>query len=136
MRKAQSSLELLIVLAGFFAFLAAWLPVANSIRSQGEAALSLTFAELALSDLANAGDEAFILGSGNSREIRMRLRGNAELSFSSGNAAITSNGAVLSRQVRFASSSRLDLRKGISCIMAENAGGEIRFTEVPCTGAR
>lgn len=134
--KAQSSLELLLVSAAFFAFLAAWVPVINGVRAQGTQAVALTYAELALSDLAGAGEEVHILGSGNSREVFLRMPEEAEVKFGRGNATITTGNSTISRPIRFASMDRLKLNKGINCIMVENRGGAVRFSVIPCTGAQ
>lgn len=67
--RGQSSIEFLILLAAFFAFLAAWVPVINSVRQASAESMEQKYAELALSDLVGAGDEVFILGSGNAREV-------------------------------------------------------------------
>ncbi len=133
-RKAQSSMELLLITAAFFAFLAVWAPLIGGIQARGEKALERSYAELALSDVVGAGEEVRIFGSGSSRELELRLPDDAEFGFSDGNATIAINNSTFSRPAPFACADRLSLDAGQGCILAENSGGAIRFAVIPCTG--
>lgn len=132
--RAQASLELLLVAAAFFAFLALWAPLIGGIRARSDAALGLSYAELALSDLVGAGEEAQILGSGSSRELLLRMGSRAEVEFSGGNATITVGNSTLSRPARFSCGERLSLEQGQGCVLVENREGAIHFAVIPCTG--
>ncbi|MEW6329734.1 MAG: class III signal peptide-containing protein [Candidatus Micrarchaeota archaeon] len=78
--RAQVSLEFLILLAAFVAFLTIWVPLVFGVRQAGEDALSREYAKLALADIKNAADEVCILGKNNAREIELNLRGKWKMS--------------------------------------------------------
>lgn len=130
MAKGQQSLELLILLAAFFAFLAVWVTVINSVRQGSAESMEQKYAELALSDLVGAGDEVYILGSGNARELELRLMGNATVSFDAGNASISIlNGSrSWGREVRFRTGDAgIELEKGVNRLLVRNEGGSVAF---------
>ena len=126
--KAQASVELLLVSAAFLAFLAVWLPAINSIMAQGKQAIALSHAELALSDLAGAGEELSILGSKNAQELLIRMPCNAEADFSGKKATMSACGAELSRPIRFSSPSAIRLSAGLNRVAVENRNGEIIYS--------
>ncbi len=134
MRKGQSSLEFLLILAAFFAFLAVWVTVINSVREKSADAMEQKYAELALSDLAGAGDEVYILGSGNARELNVRLLGNATVSFEGGNVSISilNDSRSFGREVRFKTSQDgIELEKGVNRIIVKEEGDLVVFEKQP-----
>jgi hypothetical protein len=126
--------ELLEPVKASFAFSGRAIAAVNVDPDDGEKALERSYAELALSDLVSAGEEVRIFGSGSSQELELRLPDDAEVGFSGGSATIAINNSTFSRPAPFACADRLRLEAGQECILAENSGGEIRFSVIPCTG--
>ena len=90
------------------------------------------YAELALSDLVGAGDEVYVLGNGNSREVQVRLLGKAEVGFGPGerNASISvlNGSTVLWKGTMFRTGSgRIELDGGVSSVTVRCEGGEVEF---------
>ena len=79
MGKAQVSLEFLVLMAAFLAFLAAWLPLIGKMKADSERALSISYARESAARLAGALDDVCMLGGGNVREVDVRLVGGARV---------------------------------------------------------
>jgi len=73
MSRAQVSLEFLIILAAFLAFLAVWIPVLGKINSGEEQGIAVGYARESAVRLAGALDDVCMLGEGNVRIVEMRL---------------------------------------------------------------
>ncbi|RLG20090.1 hypothetical protein DRN67_00880 [Candidatus Micrarchaeota archaeon] len=73
MKRAQVSLEFLILLIAFLAFLAAWLPLLAEIKEGAERRVALNRAREAGARLAGALDDVCILGEGNVRELELNF---------------------------------------------------------------
>jgi len=84
-RKGQVTLEALLVLAAFFAFLAIWAPLSESVRERMIQHSDGLEASSALSRLSYAAEEAFLLGNGNAREVRVEALAGKALRVSDGN---------------------------------------------------
>jgi len=69
--RGQASIEALLVLAAFLAFLAIWVPVSEGARGRMISHAKEVEAEAALSRIAYAAEEAYLLGNGNVREVRV-----------------------------------------------------------------
>lgn len=67
--RAQVSLEFLLVLAAFLAFLALWVPVQIELIETTKASLQAKQLQLALADVKNAADAVCTLGNGNEKTI-------------------------------------------------------------------
>lgn len=67
--RAQLSLEMLLVLAIILTALSVLIPLEESLREKLSASAQDTATELSLARLASAAEQAFLLGSGNSRDI-------------------------------------------------------------------
>ena len=83
-RKGQTTLEALLVLAAFFAFLAIWAPLSESVRERMMQHADGLEASSALSRVAYAAEEAFLLGNGNAREVRVEALAGKALRVSDG----------------------------------------------------
>lgn len=79
MGRAQLSLEFLILLAAFLAFLALWIPVLAKVKAGSEEGMAIAYARESAARLAGALDDVCMLGRGNVREIEMRLVGPAQI---------------------------------------------------------
>lgn len=132
MGKGQSTVEFLIILAAFFAFLALWVPVVNGVRQGSAESMEQKYAELALSDLVGAGDEVYVLGNGNSRELNLRLLGNATVKFDpearNASISILNGNRKLWREMRFnATNEELELDEGVNRVRVSYADGRVKF---------
>ena len=79
MRRGQVSLEFLIILAAFLAFLAVWIPVLGKINSGAQQGIAVGYAKESAVRLAAALDDVCMLGQGNVRVVEMRLAGPAQV---------------------------------------------------------
>jgi len=79
MGRAQVSLELLVLVAAFLAFLAAWLPVLGGIKEGAERGIAVSLARDSAARLAGALDDVCMLGEGNARVVEVRLAGGARV---------------------------------------------------------
>ena len=68
--KAQVSLELLFVLAAFLAVLAILIPLEEGIRDKAVLLAENSAARAELAQLGHATDSVYLLGNGNTREIK------------------------------------------------------------------
>jgi len=82
--KAQASLELLLVLAAFISVLALILPRVESVREGVLASVQAGEEQAELARIAHAAAEAYLLGDGNVRELRMHALAGKTLSISDG----------------------------------------------------
>ncbi len=94
MVRAQLSIEFLILLAAFVAFLIIWVPLVFGVRQTGEDALSREYAKLALADIKNAADDVCVLGKNNARELEINLKGGWKVT-AGGNEIKFGNGAAV-----------------------------------------
>ncbi|MDO8339029.1 MAG: class III signal peptide-containing protein [Candidatus Burarchaeum sp.] len=77
--RAQVSLEFLIILAAFLAFLAVWIPVLGKINDGAQQGIATGYAKESAARLAAALDDVCMLGEGNVRLVEMRLAGPARV---------------------------------------------------------
>ncbi|MGC8850763.1 MAG: hypothetical protein ACP5O3_00835 [Candidatus Micrarchaeia archaeon] len=138
MRKhSQASVELIILLAALFAFLAAFIPAINSARALANFAAVSRAQESALSRVAEAASHASVLGNGNSFSTPVFLpadntsfffdadSGELRMSFASSGRASNSSRA-LSFPVSLYNATRLprgSFQATVSCL-----NGEVRVS--------
>jgi len=79
MSRAQVSLEFLILVAAFLAFLAAWLPVLGKVKAETEQGIAISFARESAARLAGALDDVCMLGEGNVRLVDLNVVGSASV---------------------------------------------------------
>jgi hypothetical protein len=130
--RAQVSLELLVVLAAFFAFLVLWLPVTQGARNALEFGIAAKQAHLALGELKGAAEEVRVLGEGSAKTVRFTLSSDAALSYDapSGTVSISveagGRGASFEERVAFPMELTVsELRRGGSNVSVRNAGNAV-----------
>lgn len=129
--RGQVSLELLVVLAAFFAFLVLWLPVTQGARNALEFGIAAKQARLALSELKSAAEEVRILGEGSTKAVRFTLSSDALLSYDAAPGTLSislgANGrsASFDEKINFPIELGAVLRKGDNAISVRNAGGAV-----------
>ncbi|VVC04591.1 Uncharacterised protein [Candidatus Burarchaeum australiense] len=77
--RAQVSLEFLVLVAAFLAFLAAWMPVISRINADAGKGIAEMQARETASGLAAALDDVCMLGEGNVRMVDVKLAGPADV---------------------------------------------------------
>lgn len=131
-KRAQTSLEMLVVLAALFAFFAAFLPVIRGGIEAAEFSVAARANAAALNDLAGMAREAFVLGRGNSFSRRVWLAGNGTLGFNatSSSLALAFSEAGRSKTILVPLDFELDLEglnfsRGSHVVFVNNSGGPV-----------
>jgi hypothetical protein len=135
MRRAQSSIELLLVLAALFALLLAFTPIIKDVRSATEQKLVVAQEQELLQTVSDLAGKVRILGEGSvlSQEVRVPVEttivyegGFIKTEFPLGNSTKT-----LAKEIAFPLSLQKNLAKGTYRLFAENSGGLVQVDFVP-----
>lgn len=122
MVRAQLSLEFLILLAAFVAFLIVWIPLVLGIKEAGEDALAREYAKLALADMKNAADDVCVFGKNNAREVRADLMGEWKIGVNENEMRISNaHGVIFSEKTKCAlERAEFELKNGDEVIVKNN----------------
>jgi len=131
-KRAQASLEMLVVLAALFAFFAAFLPVIKGGIEAAEFSVAAKANEAALSHFAGMAREAFVLGRGNSFSRTVWLAGNGSVRFNETTSMLAldfseaGHSKRLVAQVDFALNfSGANFSRGSHLLSVNNSGGAV-----------
>lgn len=129
--RGQVSVELLVVMAAFFAFLVAWLPVVLNVGSAASADVAARYAQLAATDIQKSAEEVALLGPGNSKQLEIVLQADTEFGFESEAIRLVYSDDSGRRVVERPSSRSIEfefaeLQKGRHSLLIESAGNEVR----------
>ena len=102
MVRAQLSIEFLILLAAFLAFLILWVPLVFGVRQAGEDVLAREYAKLALADIKNAAEDVCVLGKNNARGVNVNLKGEWKVTTSENEIKIGNGATVFNEKTRCA----------------------------------
>ncbi|MFH1286105.1 MAG: hypothetical protein ABIH99_06000 [Candidatus Micrarchaeota archaeon] len=99
-RKAQISLEFLVVFVALLSFLALWGVAITNVREGVERSSSIKYAELALSDVKNAVDDVCVTGAGNKRTLAITAKSEFDISVENGNMLVANvKGEKITKEV-------------------------------------
>jgi hypothetical protein len=127
--KGQVSFEFLVVSAVFFGALAIWIPAVLHVQNTAYIALESRTGEIAADKLANTINSVYLLGDGNSQQVRLYVAGNATLSCGEGMLVMDTGEVKLERGV-FPRKINLEqtIIAGSVTFVAENSDGDISIT--------
>ncbi len=123
--KAQVSLEFLVLLAAFLAFLTVWLSLILKVEGGIEKSLEFSRLEAAASDIREAADAVCLMGPGSSNA--MKVSGNAKLTLSGKEMALEMGGRAVKEVLRCESSGKSIAIAGPSELVLENLEGKIKI---------
>lgn len=124
--RGQLTLEFLLLLAVFLAFLMIWLPTITKTRDDLTRTIAMFYKANTLSVIRNTADEICILGPGNSRTIGIALLENAILGAAGDNISLLDNYGDRSERTRCSvKPTNFTIKDGI--LVIENANGELNL---------
>ena len=124
-RRAQVSLEFLVLLAAFLAFLSVWLSLILKVEGGIERSLEFSRLEAAASDIREAADAVCLMGPGSSKSVP--VGGDSEVTFSRKQLELEANKRVVREALRCESFGESIEIAGTGELVLENAGGVIKI---------
>ncbi|MFH0818158.1 MAG: class III signal peptide-containing protein [Candidatus Micrarchaeota archaeon] len=124
-KRAQVSLEFLVLLAAFLAFTGVWLSLIFSVEHGITKSLEYSKIEALASDIREAADAICLMGPGSSKEVKIGL--SAKLEFSGKEMKLSSGGKVVKKPLRCETFSETAKLAEIGMVFLENVEGKIRI---------
>ena len=125
--RGQVSLEYLVLLAAFIAFLAVWVPIITSITTKTDAAIEDEYASLALGDAAAAVNNACLLGKDSTEKAEVKLVGEWTLSCDSGKLELANSVKSFKKDLECPCTGSLSMDKS-GIVKAINVGGSVEIS--------
>ena len=123
--RAQVSLEFLVLMAAFLAFLLVWLSLILDVKKGIDGSLSFSLLMATASDLREAADAVCLMGPGSSKEVAIKAGAAVELS--GREMRVSSSGKVASLALRCETIGGKDKLAGNSAVVFQNEEGKIKM---------
>ena len=135
--RGQASLDYILVLAALLAFLAIWVPLISHIQERILVYSEVSEAKSAVSRLAHAAEEVYLLGGGNKREMRTEALNGMVLSVNDGKVAVERDSVVIEATGRFrAKEARIPLPSNGTHVIISCCGDDGKAEFIVSTGSR
>ena len=119
--KGQVSLEFIVLLMAFMAFLSVWFSLLSSVREGISDSLEFTHLQSSAADIREAADASCLMGEGSSRSVRSGVKGT--LRFEGKGFSLKSGDKSAFETLRCIAEGETEVLPGAELVLSNSGGG-------------